>query len=415
MPHIIENVVYQHAENACALWWQRHNAVHEPHYTFEDLVHLDNRVEANLEGLRIAGEHALPIIDENIAGEDEGGFFTKSVLLLERGENKEFLGLAERLHDKRDALEEMGSALAWVKPEYLANTVKELLSSAVPSSIELGLHACAAHQRPAKKYLQNALDSDDVNLRASAMKVAANLGFSDIKHRLQGISDFESDREKFHCGRALAMLGNQTAGSALLKPLAIDDSSFNSKAVKLIAMMNDIAECKALLKTLDANGHRQRDVIRGFGYLGDPVAVDWLISKTELPQLCRIAGGSISMITGMDLAESDLETLDEPEGFMDMGPDDDPANHNIAMDEDEDLPWPDPERIRAWWQSSAKLPTGKYYLNGREKTRNELAIVLREGFQRQRNAAADNLALMNPASLFFDTSLPTNKQRHWMQ
>ena len=121
------------------------------------------------------------------------------------------------------------------------------------------------------------------------------------------------------------------------------------------------------------------------------------------------------MITGMDLAESDLETLDEPEGFMDMGPDDDPANHNIAMDEDEDLPWPDPERIRAWWQSSAKLPTGKYYLNGREKTRNELAIVLREGFQRQRNAAADNLALMNPASLFFDTSLPTNKQRHWMQ
>jgi len=415
MPHIIENVVYQHAENACSLWWQRHNAVHEPHYTFEDLVHLDNRVEANLDGLRIAGEHALPIIDENIAGEDEGGFFTKAVLLLERGESKEFLGLAERLHDKRDALEEMGSALAWVKPEYLANTVKELLSSAVPSSIELGLHACAAHQRPAKKYLQNALDSDDVNLRASAMKVAANLGFSDIKHRLQGISDFESDREKFHCGRALAMLGNQAAGSELLKPLAIDDSSFNSKAVKLIAMMNDIAGCKALLKTLDANGHRQRDVIRGFGYLGDPVAVDWLISKTELPQLCRIAGGSISMITGMDLAENDLETLDEPEGFMDTGPDDDPANHNVAMDEDEDLPWPDPERMRAWWQSSAKLPTGKYYLNGREKTRNELAIVLREGFQRQRNAAADNLALMNPASPFLDTSLPTNKQRHWMQ
>ena len=415
MPGIIENVVYQHAENACSLWWQRHNAVHEPHYAFEDLVHLDNRVEANLDGLRIAGNHAFPIIDANIAGGDEGGVFTKAVLLLERGENDKFLDLAESLNDKRDVLEELESALAWVKPDVLANTVKELLSSATPTSVELGLHACAAHQRPAKKYLQNALTSDDTNLRATAMKVAANLGFTDVQHQLQSLSEFESDRERFHCGRALAMLGKQDAGSALLKPLALGGSSFNSKAVKLIAMMNDIAACKALLKTLDADERRERDVIRGFGYLGDPVAIDWLISKTELPQLCRIAGGSISMITGIDLAESDLETLDEPEGYLDMGPNDDPDDHNIAMDEDEDLPWPDPERVRAWWQSSAKLPSGQYFLNGREKTRHELCIVIREGFQRQRNAAADNLALMNPDSLFYDTSLPTNKQRLWMQ
>ena len=73
------------------------------------------------------------------------------------------------------------------------------------------------------------------------------------------------------------------------------------------------------------------------------------------------------MITGIDLAEQDLETLDEPEGFEDGAANDDPEDDNVALDEDEDLPWPDPQRMRSWWESSAKLPAGRYFLNGREK------------------------------------------------
>ena len=72
MPPIVENVVYQHAENVCSLWLQRQHAVNEPHYSFADLVHLDGRVESNLEGLRIAGKNALPLIDDFMSAEDEG-------------------------------------------------------------------------------------------------------------------------------------------------------------------------------------------------------------------------------------------------------------------------------------------------------------------------------------------------------
>lgn len=415
MSAIIENVIYQHAENACSLWLQRHHAVYEPHYTFTDLVHLDNRVEANLDGLRIAGEHALPIIDENIAGEEEGGYFTKSILLLEQGEKKEFFELAESVSGEQKILEEFDSALAWVKPMYLTHVVKDLLSSSVPTLVELGLKACAAHQRPAKAYIQNGLKSNDVNLRATSMEVAANSGFTEFGNYLQGITEWESDREKFQCARALAFLGNQSAGRSRLHSMAVSESEFNSTAVALIAMMDDPAACKALLKSLDATEHRERDVVRGFGYLGDPSAVDWLIKKTEMPNICRLAGGSISMITGIDLAQSDLETLDAPEGFEDTGPNDDPADTNVALDEDEDLPWPNPDLVRTWWQSSEKLPSGKRFLDGREKTSNELMVVFREGFQRQRNAAADSLALLNPTSQYLDASLPTNKQRLWVQ
>jgi len=52
---IIANVVLQHAEEAAFLWLLRHAAVAAPHYSLADLGKLDGRVEAHLDGLRIAG------------------------------------------------------------------------------------------------------------------------------------------------------------------------------------------------------------------------------------------------------------------------------------------------------------------------------------------------------------------------
>lgn len=414
MVTIVENVVYQHAENVCALWSQRHSAVLEPHYSFSDLVHLDNRVEANLDGLRIAGNAVWPIIDEFVSGEDAGALFTKSVLTLEHGDIDSFLGLVESLGADREALQETQAALAWVHAEKLAHVVKNLLTSSKPSVIELGLTACAAHHRPAINYIENSLLSQDPELRATAMRVVGALGLVDLQHRLTGLTEWETDREKFECASAMAYLGNQSAAGLALQTLAISDSLYSTSAVNCMMMLSNKGSAKAVLKSLDEKPGRERDVVRGFGYLGDPVAVDWLISKTEFPDLCRLAGGSISMITGVDLAESDLETLDEPEGFVDPGPNDNPDHDNVALDEDEDLPWPDTNLIRKWWNSSAKLPAGKFYLDGREKIDSELRVVLRDGYQRQRNAAAVSLALLKPDAQLYDTLLPTNKQKTWI-
>ena len=52
IPHIID----QHAEEAAFLWLLRSNAVSAPHYDLDDLSGLDERVEAHIDGLRIAGD-----------------------------------------------------------------------------------------------------------------------------------------------------------------------------------------------------------------------------------------------------------------------------------------------------------------------------------------------------------------------
>ena len=53
---------------------------------------------------------------------------------------------------------------------------------------------------------------------------------------------------------------------------------------------------------------------------------------------------------GVDLAYDDLET-DAPENFQ-AGPNANPADPNVALDPDEDLPWPDPVLLQKWWQDN---------------------------------------------------------------
>jgi|LGVF01.1.fsa_nt_gb hypothetical protein len=53
---IIATVIEQHVEEATFLWLLRYAAVHEPHCSLSDLAYLDNRVDAHIDGLRIAGD-----------------------------------------------------------------------------------------------------------------------------------------------------------------------------------------------------------------------------------------------------------------------------------------------------------------------------------------------------------------------
>jgi hypothetical protein len=61
---IIKHIVEQHAEEAAFLWLLRDAAVGAPHYDLKDLARLDERVEAHLDGLRIAGVEGWEICRE---------------------------------------------------------------------------------------------------------------------------------------------------------------------------------------------------------------------------------------------------------------------------------------------------------------------------------------------------------------
>jgi uncharacterized protein (TIGR02270 family) len=141
------------------------------------------------------------------------------------------------------------------------------------------------------------------------------------------------------------------------------------------------------------------------GALGDPVLIAWLIGQMENPGWARIAGESFAAITGADIANENLGSR-KPDGF-EVGPTENPEDEDVTMDRDEDLPWPDIQLIRQWWdQRKEGFLNGTRFLMGRPVDRDNLERVLKTGRQRLRAAAALELAMEKPDEPLFEVRSP---------
>ena len=80
---IIETVVKQHAEESAFLWLLRDSAVHAPHYSLKDMAKLDNRLDAHIDGLRIAGDAGWEICKEAMGVGESGEVFAAALLAFE--------------------------------------------------------------------------------------------------------------------------------------------------------------------------------------------------------------------------------------------------------------------------------------------------------------------------------------------
>jgi uncharacterized protein (TIGR02270 family) len=86
------------------------------------------------------------------------------------------------------------------------------------------------------------------------------------------------------------------------------------------------------------------------------------------------------------------------------------------MDPDEDLPWPKPEAIHIWWRNHQKqYRAGTRYLLGQPMSPDWLQDVLRNGRQRQRAAAALELAMRQPGQPLFEVRAPGFRQQQLLR
>ena len=161
---------------------------------------------------------------------------------------------------------------------------------------------------------------------------------------------------------------------------------------------------------LNSDPRHARLAVTACGIIGDPAFVPWLIGRMGVPELARVAGESFSMITGVDLAYDDLEK-DAPEDFQ-SGPTDNPADENVALDPDEDLLWPDPALIQAWWQDNgARFPAGTRHLLGRPIDPGGLPARAHRRLSAPAPRAAFELALTKPEYPLFNWRRPARAEQ----
>jgi uncharacterized protein (TIGR02270 family) len=409
IPHIIQ----QHAEEAAHLRLMRSVLVSAPHVKLHHLRRLDDRVAAHLDGLAVAGEYGSSVSEAALESPAIGEVFAATVRAIEEKDERRLDKLFALVTAVPAARAGLISAFGWVSAQHLQGTGTRLLASPEPFKREVGIAACVMHRIDAGAALNGAIADPDVALRARALRSTGELGRRDL---LAACVDSLLDEDagcRFWAAHSAVLLGDGAAAVESLTAIALQEEPYRVATLRLLLKIISLAQANEMLKMLARNPNDIRLLIQGVGIAGDPYYIPWLIKQMEDLKLARLAGESFSFITGLDLAYLDLERK-PPEG-VEFGPNDDPEDDNVAMDEDDSLPWPDQARIQGWWDANKfRFTNGERYFLGAPVTHEHCIHILKEGYQRQRIAAALYLCLLEPGTKLFPTSAPAWRQQRWL-
>ncbi|MDP9994087.1 uncharacterized protein (TIGR02270 family) [Variovorax boronicumulans] len=406
-------VVQQHVDEAVQLRRVRSVLVRAAHVRLPRLARLDERIAAHLDGIGVAGVLGAALCLQVLERPGVAEFFAVTVRAIEDRDTERLsrlLAAAAALPDGRAGLL---SAFGWVEAAALRGLVQPLLDAHDPWWREVGLVACDQHGVDPGDTLADALTDDDAGLRQRALRMVGRRGRMDLRSACIAAMRDANASCAFEAARAALLTGDRGASMAVLEAMAAGGGLRAQEALSIVLKVAPLERGLAMLAGFAKDRAHARTLVRGAGELGDPHGIAWLIEQMRDPKLARLAGESFSLVTGLDLAFLDLE-CDGPDGLV-TGPDDDPDNPDVAMDEDDSLPWPDPGKIGAWWQVNGhRFPAGQRFFMGEPPGEGHCLRVLREGSQRQRAAASLHLSLMKPGTPLFPTAAPAWRQQRWL-
>jgi uncharacterized protein (TIGR02270 family) len=404
----LTDIVEQHAEETAFLWILRNEATREPNRDLDSLGELDERIDAHLDGLRVAGRHGWDACREQLAWREAGEIFAAASVALQSRIGRRFDAVLDVAAGSAELAGGVVGALAWSPYRDIEQTLNALIESAEGCLRAIGLAAAAAHRRDPGPFLAAALLDRDASIRIRALRMAAQLGRRDLLSLFPRSDAMAPIEERFWSAWATMLLGDRQAADAL-RNIALSHTMFAEVACDLAArsIMDDETTARQLQPALLPGASRLATVAAGA--LGDPAHVPWLIELMRDEPLARIAGEAFTTITGVDLMRAKLSVM-RPDGF-ESGPNDDPDDDNVGIDPDEHLPWPRPNAVAHWWSENvSRFVAGQRYLLGRPISLDVLRAVLRHGRQRQRRAAALELTLLQPGEPLFEIRARADRQ-----
>ena len=406
-----DSVVSGHVDEATFLWSRRAAAVCAPQYRLKDLAKLDARLEAHLDGLRIAGERGWGLVKPAAEDGAPGAVFAAAVLAIESGHEERIAGALEAGLAAPRATRGLISALGWLPIERASGPIKALLTSDQAARRHLGLAGAAAHRKvPTGDVFPEALGSDDPLLRARALRVIGELGLVNSHLTCRANLRAKDPRVRFWAAWANALLDGHRDAVACLQAIAETGGPLAEKAAGMAMRRLPPNDAKVWIKKLIKELGKKRIAVIAAGAFADPEVVSFLIDQMKFPQTARVAGESFSLITGADIAYEDLDG--EPPEDVRPAPDEIPQEEEAASRADLSLRWPDPALVQKWWNTrQGNFARGTRYLLGQPITPESLRLALKNGYQRQRAAAALELAILRPGRPLFEVRAPGRQQQ----
>lgn len=387
------DIFEQFIEDASFLWVLREVGFNQPHYDSQDIADLERRLQAQLDGLASSPDDVWALCEKALEYQEAGEMFISTIVAFVSLESKKIQRVLDCCIENPQTLKGLVSALGWLPAQVVQPWLEKLIRSKDLDHKYIAICGYSARRLDPGDYLKVIVERDDcighAELYARCLRLIAELKRFDLISHIQEATSDERDVIKFWSNWSFILLGH-VENSIHLREFILNDGPLTTKAADVFFRSSNIANARKLISTIVSESKDFRLALRAIKVLGDTQAIPWVIGLMDQPAYSRLAGEVFSTITGVDLEERQL-ALDLPE-LNNLGEN---ANDDIEWDEDENLPWPNVEKIKGVWQKYAHLfPSKQRLLLGKEITEDRLRYLVVNGYQRSRHGAALELSLI---------------------
>lgn len=392
-----KDIYEQFVDEASFLWVLRSIAVEQPHYNVVTLRELEQRIDAQLDGLMTSIEDAWQICLEALKLAEPGEVFTSTVIAFRSHDITKIQKAVEVGLSNDEATKGLISALGWLPGRLVHPWMSKFFSSKDLDHKYLALAACSVRRENPGEHLNKILDRKDCKehekLYSRALRLIGELRRQDLMPSLEKTVNSDNQTIQFWSNWSAVLLGNRSAVNNL-SPFVFESGLYQVRAIDIAFRALPIEVGRRWISKLGGDESQMRSVIKATGILGDPHAVNWLINNMHDARVAKLSGEAFTLITGIDLAGHSL-TLDSlPE--TPIHPDNGVDNEDVSLDEDENLPWPDAQEVSIAWMNVGKnYVSGQRYFLGLNINASALKNHFSSSNQRHRKAASLELALMD--------------------
>lgn len=290
---IVPDVVRQHAEQAAFFWAQRDTLMENDPPDVDVVAGVDRRLEANLDGLRIAGPPTWPYIVA--AYEDfpeKGELFLYGWMAIEQKDGRRVAEAVEFGRQSGDNACGLVGALAWHEPTTIAPLVRDWIGAPDAFKRFLGVAACLGHNVDPKQMLVRLVRDPDAQVRATSLHLVGKLKRTDLVEELRAALNSTDEQSRFWAAWALTELGSGDLASPELRKVAVGGGPDAMMALRAVVKAEPDKDVRGWMGELLKSPETAPLAVRGAGMLGDRTLVHWLIHQMRTPALAVPAGAA---------------------------------------------------------------------------------------------------------------------------
>jgi uncharacterized protein (TIGR02270 family) len=331
-------ILEEHFEELDFLWEQRERVIFAGDWTLRNLTHLDERVEAHLDGLRIGGEHSVKIARPQLASDDTTAT-AAAFTLLAMGSAPlagEVLGAAvDALPPTRERIR---IALRHSDPLLSTDRLYELSIGGDPGLRALAADVLAFHRLRPPPEVERLLDLADVTVLRLGYAAAGRFGRMTATNLKKAVASDDAAL------RQVALEAAARCGVPDLVPLCREEARRGGRAVpEAVAFLGVVGELDdvAGLRVALGDSALAPFALAGMGSLGNVAAIPLILEMMAQPASAEAAAAAFVRITGADKIRAGVSAAAVGEGV------------HAEQEGAEDGPSPDPARASAVWNEIA--------------------------------------------------------------